>query len=291
MKVIRTIKEIKQLLERYKKDQKQIGLVPTMGFLHEGHLSLMREAKKDNDIVMASIFVNPLQFGPNEDYEQYPRDEEKDSLLAEEVGVDVLFIPSVKEMYPKTMTIKMGIESRTDVLCGRSRPGHFDGVLTVLTKLFHIMEPDKVYFGLKDAQQVAVVDALIKDLNFPIELVGMPTVRETDGLAKSSRNVNLNEKERNEAVWLYQSLQKGYERIVRGEKDPNEIIQEVKRSLEGNTSGKIDYIELKSYPELETVVTLDQSIILAVAVYFDKARLIDNLLIDENGELINRYIN
>lgn len=291
VKVIRTIKEMKQLNNEFKANQKQVGVVPTMGFLHEGHLSLMQAARKDNDIVMASIFVNPLQFGPNEDFEQYPRNEEKDMKLAEEVGVDVLFIPSVNEMYPKPMNIKMGIDARTDVLCGRSRPGHFDGVLTVLTKLFHIMNPDKVYFGLKDAQQVAVVDALIQDLNFPIELVGMPTVREVDGLAKSSRNVNLNEKERNEAVWIYKSLEKGQELIVRGEKDPDVIIQEVKRSIEENVSGKVDYVELKSYPDLKTVETINQPVILAAAVYFDQARLIDNLLIDENGELINRYIN
>lgn len=218
MKVIRTIKEMKQLCKQYK--EKQIGFVPTMGFLHDGHLSLMREATQENDLVVSSIFVNPLQFGPNDDYETYPRDEDRDTLLAEQAGVDILFIPAPSEMYPTPMMIKMGIEKRTNVLCGRSRPGHFNGVLTVLTKLFHIIFPDKVYFGLKDAQQVAVVDALIEDLNFSTELIGMPTVREADGLAKSSRNVNLKEDERKEAVWIYKSLQKGHQLIQNGEKDP-----------------------------------------------------------------------
>lgn len=289
MKVIRTIQEMKQLCEKYK--EKQLGFVATMGFLHDGHLSLMREAKQENDIVVSSIFVNPLQFGPNDDYETYPRDEDRDTLLAEQAGVDILFIPTPTEMYPNPMMIQMGIEKRTDVLCGRSRPGHFNGVLTVLTKLFHIISPDKVYFGLKDAQQVAVVDALIADLNFPTELVGMPTVREADGLAKSSRNVNLKESERKEAIWIYKSLQKGYQLIQNGEKDPKKVIDEVIKTLESNVSGKIDYVELLSYPSLEKVSTINQPVILATAVYYEQARLIDNLLLNENGERIDRYIN
>ncbi|MBP2077166.1 pantoate--beta-alanine ligase [Oceanobacillus polygoni] len=289
MEVIRTIQEMKQLCKKYK--EKQLGFVATMGFLHDGHLSLMREAKQENDIVVSSIFVNPLQFGPNDDYETYPRDEDRDTLLAEQAGVDILFIPTPTEMYPNPMMIQMGIEKRTDVLCGRSRPGHFNGVLTVLTKLFHIISPDKVYFGLKDAQQVAVVDALIADLNFPTELVGMPTVREADGLAKSSRNVNLKESERKEALWIYKSLQKGYQLIQNGEKDPKKVIDEVIKTLESNVSGKIDYVELLSYPSLEKVSTINQPVILATAVYYEQARLIDNLLLNENGERIDRYIN
>lgn len=290
MRVIRSIQEMMQASREFRDQKQQIGFVATMGFLHDGHLQLMRSAKKDNDVVVASIFVNPLQFGPNEDFEQYPRDEDADIVKAEEVGVDILFIPTAEEMYPAPMMIQMGINKRTNVLCGRSRPGHFDGVLTVLTKLFHMIDPQKVYFGLKDAQQVAVVDALIQDLNFPIELIGMPTVREEDGLAKSSRNVNLTKQEREEAIWIYQSLQRGGQLVRDGVKDPQKIISEVKHWLEGKVSGRIDYVELLSYPTLETVTTIDQPVILATAVYFKKARLIDNILLDENGERINHYI-
>ncbi|MFD1360088.1 pantoate--beta-alanine ligase [Lentibacillus salinarum] len=289
MKVIRSIQDMKQLMRDYRTQNKQIGFVPTMGFLHEGHLNLMREAKKENDVVAASIFINPLQFGPNEDYENYPRDEQADVLQAEKAGVDVLFIPTVADMYPNPMLIQLGIKGRTDVLCGRSRPGHFDGVLTVLTKLFHIISPDKVYFGLKDAQQTAVVDALIDDLNFPIELVGLPTVRETDGLAKSSRNVNLTEQERGEAVWLYKGLQHGRQLIRRGEQNPDKIIHDVTETMNHHISGNIDYVELLSYPALEPVSSINQRIILAAAVYFERARLIDNLLLDKSGEIITRY--
>lgn len=289
MKVIRSIQDMKQLMRDYKDQKKQVGFVPTMGFLHEGHLNLMREAKKENDTVVASIFVNPLQFGPNEDYESYPKDEEADTHHAEKAGVDVLFIPAARDMYPNPMLIQLGIKGRTDVLCGRSRPGHFDGVLTVLTKLFHMISPDKVYFGLKDAQQLAVVDALIDDLNFPIELVGLPTVREADGLAKSSRNVNLTEQERHEAVWLYKGLQHGQQLIHQGEQNPDKIIRDVTETMKHHISGKIDYVELLSYPALKPVSSINQQVILASAVYFERARLIDNLLLDNTGEIITRY--
>ncbi|WP_047982389.1 pantoate--beta-alanine ligase [Ornithinibacillus contaminans] len=289
MKVIRTIDAIKKVIQDYKAQNKQIGFVATMGFLHDGHLQLMRAAKQENDIVVASIFVNPLQFGPNEDFEKYPRNEQKDTQLAEEVGIDVLFMPTAEEMYPQPMIIQMGITRRVDVLCGRSRPGHFDGVLTVVTKLFHLIQPTKAYFGLKDAQQVAVIDALIQDLNFPIALVGLPTVREADGLAKSSRNVYLSETERKEAVSLSKGLQAGKQLLLSGERDPQRIIDEVTKTIELNISGRIDYVELLSYPSLEQVTSVDQPIILATAVFFEHARLIDNLLLDENGSLITRY--
>ncbi|MUK87551.1 pantoate--beta-alanine ligase [Ornithinibacillus sp. L9] len=289
MKVIRSIEEMKQSSKFFQEEKKQIGFVPTMGFLHEGHLNLMREAKKENDVVVASIFVNPLQFGPNEDYEKYPRDEQADTRRAEKVGVDVLFIPSVDEMYPNPMLIQMGIKERVDVLCGSSRPGHFDGVLTVLTKLFHVVRPDSAYFGLKDAQQVAVVDALIRDLNFSVNIVGLPTVREEDGLAKSSRNVNLSEQERKEAIWIYKGLQAGRELMLTGETDPDQIIREVTKSIEAHISGEIDYVELLSYPSLKPVTSINQQVILATAVYYKQARLIDNLLLDKNGDIIERF--
>src|SRR5690625_2847545 len=194
MKIIRSVQTMEK--EIAEQTDKTIGFVPTMGYLHEGHLALVEAAREENQLVVMSIFVNPLQFGPNEDFERYPRDEERDAKLAKETGVDLLFVPTVDTMYPEEVNIQVKVSKGTDVLCGRSRPGHFDGVATVLAKFFHIVEPTKTYFGLKDAQQFSVVHSLISQLNFPIQLVGLPTVREEDGLAKSSRNVYLSEKER-----------------------------------------------------------------------------------------------
>ncbi|MGM8211595.1 pantoate--beta-alanine ligase [Virgibacillus sp. W0430] len=287
MKIIKKITEMQRLLIDL--NLKQVGFVPTMGYFHEGHLTLMQQAKKDNDIVISSIFVNPLQFGPNEDFETYPRNESRDIQLAEKNGVDILFMPSANEMYPNERMVTLIANDRTDVLCGRSRPGHFDGVLTVLTKLFHIIQPDKVYFGLKDAQQVAVVDALIRDLNFSLELIGIPTVREDDGLAKSSRNVYLSQIERKEAASLYKALKIGQNLVVDGEKNPDTIIKEVEAVLTNETSGSIDYVELYSYPALRPISVINEQSILAIAVQFANARLIDNILLDENGNNVNRF--
>ncbi len=285
MKIIRSVQT---MMKEVANVNKKIGFVPTMGFLHEGHLSLVKEAKQENDIVVMSIFVNPLQFGPNEDFEQYPRDEQQDAEVAEQHGVDILFLPTVDDMYPKEMGIKMTINQGTDVLCGRSRPGHFDGVITVLTKLFHIVQPNNAYFGLKDAQQFAVVNTLVTQLDFPVQLVGLPTVREGDGLAKSSRNVYLSEIERKEATSLYLGLKLGQKLIVDGIKNPATIITEVKKFISNNTSGKIDYIELLSFPNLKSITTINQQVILAVAVKFSNARLIDNIILNEEGSFIDR---
>lgn len=212
MIVVTTIKEMQQKMIEYRKQGKTIGFVPTMGYLHEGHVTLLKEARKENDIVVLSVFVNPLQFGPNEDFDRYPRDIVRDEQIAKDAGVDVLFYPAVAEMYPRPLSVQVVVKERVDVLCGKSRPGHFDGVATVLTKLFHIVMPTRAYFGMKDAQQVAVVDGLIRDFHFPIELVAVPTVREADGLAKSSRNVYLSEEERKEAPALYAALKKSESR-------------------------------------------------------------------------------
>lgn len=290
MNIIRTITELQQITTNLKKSKKSIGFVATMGYLHEGHETLMTAARDKNDIVIASIFVNPLQFGLTEDFDSYPRDEERDISIAKKAGVNLLFIPDVKEMYPQKGLIEMKITERVNVLCGRSRPGHFDGVITVLTKLFHIVQADRTYFGLKDAQQVAVVDALITYFNFPVQLVGIPTIRESDGLAKSSRNIRLSVSEREEAKFLYQALQRGQNLIVDGENNPAMIVKEVKSILENKTSGKIDYVELLSYPELHQVEDTNQQLILAVAVQFDEARLIDNLIIDSEGNIIKQFI-
>lgn len=288
MEVIRSVKKMQERCKALSNQQKEIGYVATMGFFHEGHINLMKQAKENNDIVVVSIFVNPLQFGPNEDYKQYPRDESHDTVLAEQTGVDLLFIPGVNEMYPKKMSISMLIEARANVLCGRTRPGHFNGVITVLAKLFNIIQPNRTYFGMKDAQQIAVVDALVSNLNFPIVLIGVPTVRETDNLAKSSRNVFLKDNEREEAVWLYKALTYGRELVVDGEKNPDIIIKEVMDIITKRTTGKIDYVELLSYPDLEPVTAINQQVVLATAVFFKQARLIDNLLFNEDGKINNR---
>ena len=289
MEIIRKVHELQQTTTNLKRNKQTIGFVATMGYLHEGHTALMLAAKRENDVLVASIFVNPLQFGPTEDFASYPRDEERDIAIAEKAGVHILFIPSAEEMYPKQLMIEMKMTDRVNVLCGRSRTGHFDGVITVLSKLFHIVQPERTYFGLKDAQQVAVVDGLITNHNFPIELIGIPTVRETDGLAKSSRNIRLLANEREEAKWLYQALQNGQKVIVDGESNPAMIVKEVKATIETKVSGKIDYIELLSYPELQAISNIGGQLILAVAVQFENARLIDNFIIDSNGDIIKQY--
>ncbi|WHX27333.1 pantoate--beta-alanine ligase [Virgibacillus halodenitrificans] len=286
MEIIREVNEMRNIIKLLKQGQKKIGFVPTMGFFHDGHLLLMKKAKEENDTVVSSVFVNPLQFGPNEDFDRYPRNEEEDIRKAEYVGVDFLFIPPLDEMYPQKMQITMTINDRIDVLCGKARPGHFDGVITVVTKLFHITQPDQVYFGMKDAQQVAVIDALINNLNFPISLIGLPTVREEDGLAKSSRNVNLSKRERAQANWLYKALKHGHQLVVDGEFNPAIIIKEINNIISNNTDGKIDYIEVLSYPELKPVSDMNQQVIIALAVQFERARLIDNLLLNEDGDII-----
>ena len=280
MKVITTIKELQQVIQRTKKQQNTIGFVPTMGFLHEGHCALLKQARNENDIVVLSIFVNPLQFGPTEDLDRYPRDFDQDQKVAEKIGVDYLFHPSVSEMYPYEPSVTLTVNRRTDVLCGASRPGHFDGVATVLTKLFHIVQPDKVYFGKKDAQQVAVVHGLVTDFNFPLEIITVDTVREEDGLAKSSRNVYLTAQERVQAPILYQSLQKAVEMIHDGETDPNRLISSIEDMIRTETSGEIDYVSILSYPQLEKVEQITENdIIIAIAVKFSKARLIDNIIL------------
>lgn len=286
MKIIKTVEEMQQI-SLASKDQK-VGFVPTMGYFHEGHISLMKQAKNENDIVVTSIFVNPLQFGPNEDFDQYPRNEEQDMLTAKELGVDILFVPDVQTIYPNKMLINMSIKERTNVLCGRSRPGHFDGVITVLSKLFNIILPDKAYFGMKDAQQLAVVSALINNLNYPIQLIGLPTVREYDGLAKSSRNIFLNDEERKQAKSLYQGLIYGKQMIVDGELNSAIIVKEVTNIIKQHTENKIDYVELLSYPDLQPLEKINQDIILAVSVYFEYARIIDSLLLTKKGTSITR---
>lgn len=281
-----SISSIQEFLVKEKRRGKTVGFVPTMGFLHEGHLTLAQQARRENDIVVMSIFVNPLQFGPNEDFESYPRNPERDAELARSAGVDVLFLPEADEMYSGS-SIKMHVTERTDVLCGSKREGHFDGVVTVVSKLFNIVGPDNAYFGLKDAQQVAVIEGLVNDLNFPVNIVRVPTVREDDGLAKSSRNVYLSELERMEAPVLNKSLQDAERLIREGEADPGRIISFIQDRISAETSGTIDYIEIYSYPELTAIDKLQGEFIIALAVKFDKARLIDNIIIKAAQEEIH----
>lgn len=279
MKVITAIKDMQTEIQAQKAKSKSIGFVPTMGYLHEGHLTLMKQARRENDIVVLSIFVNPLQFGPNEDFATYPRDFERDRALAECEQVDYLFYPSVEEMYPQPSSIKVIVQDRTDVLCGKSRPGHFDGVATVLAKLFNIIMPTRAYFGIKDAQQVAVVKGLISAFNFPIELIPVAIVREEDGLAKSSRNVNLLPEERNQAAVLYKSLTASKEAIDKGERDSEKIKSFITEMITSEIKGSIDYVEIYTYPQLKPLEKLTGTFIIALAVKFTNVRLIDNMII------------
>ncbi len=272
MLILQTVNELKEWVQNTKKAGQTIGLVPTMGFLHEGHLSLVEKAKAENDKVVMSIFVNPAQFGPNEDFDRYPRNLDRDQQLAEGAGTDIIFAPSVEEMYPRESQIKLTAGAQADVLCGAKRPGHFDGVLKVVTKLFHLIEADLAYFGQKDAQQLAIIESLVEDFNFPIAIRRGKTIREEDGLAKSSRNVYLSEAERGEAPYLKKALEMGKEAFLLGQ-DP---IAPMTAYLNENTSGKIDYIELLDYPTLTNEIQNDA--ILALAVQFEKARLIDNVI-------------
>ncbi|MGG4454961.1 pantoate--beta-alanine ligase [Brevibacillus porteri] len=279
MQQVSTIKEMRVYIKEARRQGKTIGMVPTMGFLHEGHLSLVKAAREVCDLVVMSIFVNPLQFGPNEDFERYPRDIERDSKMAEEAGVDFLFTPEVSEMYPKPMLTNISVANVTTLLCGASRPGHFDGVSTVVNKLFQIVQPDYAFFGQKDAQQVAVVTQMVHDLSMPVQIVPCPIVREADGLALSSRNVYLSADERVQALVLSQSLKQAEEWLGQG-MALSEIKNIITQMISEKPLADIDYVEILSYPELTPVEqeTAGQTIVIALAVRFGKTRLIDNTI-------------
>ncbi|MFP7201140.1 pantoate--beta-alanine ligase [Lysinibacillus halotolerans] len=286
MEVVTKIVQLKSIVSRVKGEGKTIGLVPTMGYLHEGHLTLAKEARKENDFVVMSIFVNPTQFGPNEDFLSYPRDLERDKRLAESASVDVIFAPSVEEMYPTNGGISIHAGRQSEILCGASRPGHFDGVLQVVTKLFHLAEPNRAYFGQKDAQQVAIVQTLVRDYNFPLEIRTVPIVREEDGLAKSSRNVYLSKLEREEARAIYEALQIAKETFL-SSYHVKMALDEAKAYILSKTTGEIDYLELLSYPDLQPVTEDTKQFLLATAVYIGKTRLIDNIIFSIEGETAN----
>lgn len=272
MNIVTTPHDLQKLLT----DAGTIGFVPTMGYLHEGHLSLVEAAKSENDLVVMSIFVNPTQFGPNEDLDRYPRDFERDEALAREAGVDVLFYPNTETMYPLDMA-RVTVRTGADVLCGASRPGHFDGVLTVVSKLFNLVRPTRAYFGLKDAQQVALIEGYVRDYFVSVEIRRCPIIREESGLAKSSRNVYLSETEKADASDINRALAEAKDALVQGK-----TIQDVKAHLEERLknipNSTIDYVEIKDYPTLTEVTSASTELLIAVAVQFERARLIDNVI-------------
>lgn len=280
MDICYTIKDVRERVNAWKREGLTVGFVPTMGYLHEGHKSLMEAARVNNDKVVVSVFVNPMQFGPNEDLESYPRDFEKDSALCESVGVDLIFHPEPEEMYADGFCSYVDMNGLTTELCGKSRPIHFRGVQTVVLKLFNIVKPDRAYFGQKDAQQLAVIKRMVKDLNVDTEIVGCPIVREADGLAKSSRNTYLNPDERKAALILSRSLKLGRELIENGETDSNAVIKAITDSINTEPLAKIDYVDVVDFDTITPVDRIGKSVLVAIAVYIGKTRLIDNFIIE-----------
>lgn len=280
MRIYEEISKIRETVTAWKKDGLTIGLVPTMGYLHEGHKSLIDTARRENDRVVVSVFVNPMQFGPSEDFASYPRDLKKDAKLCEDAGVDVIFHPTAEEMYTEGFCSYVDMNGLTTELCGKSRPTHFRGVQTVVLKLFNIVTPDKAYFGQKDAQQLAVIKRMVTDLNVGTEIVGCPIIREEDGLAKSSRNTYLNEEERKAALILHKSLEVGKALLESGETDAAAVKAAITAELETEPLAKIDYVDVVDFDTVTPIEKIDGSVLVAIAVYIGKTRLIDNFLIE-----------
>ena len=280
IKVLTTVAEVKSFVRAVKKAGKTIGLVPTMGALHEGHLTLMRHAKKNADVVIASVFVNPTQFGPNEDFDAYPREFSRDCEKLDSVGVDAVFHPSAGEMYPKGYTAYVTVDGDiTNKLCGAKRPGHFRGVATVVTKLFNITEADKAFFGQKDAQQVVVIKRFVRDLNMNVEVNMVPIVRAEDGLALSSRNKYLSDKEKKAALVLSQSLKEAQKAFKSGKKSVTELKALITEKIQAEPLAQIDYIDIYTFPDLEECEMIVKEALVALAVKFGTTRLIDNTIL------------
>ncbi|EOS22907.1 pantoate-beta-alanine ligase [Lachnospiraceae bacterium 3-1] len=284
MQVVKTIEELRSIVKWWRGEGHSVGLVPTMGYLHEGHKSLIVKAVSENDRVVVSDFVNPTQFGVNEDLDSYPRDIDRDAALCEEAGADVIFHPEPEEMYAFGNCTFVDMDHLTKGLCGKTRPTHFRGVCTVVSKLFNIVTPDRAYFGEKDAQQLAVIRRMVRDMNFNLTIVGCPIVREEDGLAMSSRNTYLNPAERKAALILHKSLTMGQEMIEAGEKDVQKIKNAIVKQIKTERLARIDYVELVDTETLEPVKTITGSILTAIAVYIGKTRLIDNFTVKDQGE-------
>ena len=276
MKIIKTIEEVRAQIKQWRAQGLTVGLVPTMGYLHEGHASLIDASHRDNDRTVVSDFVNPMQFGPTEDLESYPRDLKHDAALAEAHGADIIFNPEPEEMYHDGFSSFVDMTVLTQELCGLSRPVHFRGVCTVVLKLFNIVKPDKAYFGKKDAQQLAVIRHMVDDLNMDIEIIGCPIIREDDGLAKSSRNTYLNADERKAALVLSQAVRLGMDMVKGGEKNCDTILNSMKAHIEKEPLAKIDYVKLVDEKTMQQIPTLDRPALCAMAVYIGKTRLIDN---------------
>lgn len=277
--VVERIKDMNSIVSQFKSQGKTIGLVPTMGALHDGHLKMMKQSIEENDITAVSIFVNPLQFGPNEDFDDYPRPFESDLEKLKQIGVDYVFHPTVEEIYPGELEMTITVGRLAQVLEGKKRPGHFDGVVTVVNKLFNIIQPTRAYFGRKDAQQLAIIEKMVEDFNHSVQIVPIDIVREADGLAKSSRNIYLTEEERKEAVHLSKSLALAKKKYDEGERNSDVLIQTITQYLESNVSGDIVEVAIYSYPELEEQHTIEGQIFISLAVKFSQARLIDNIII------------
>lgn len=277
--VVEHIKDMNSIVSQFKSQGKTIGLVPTMGALHDGHLKMMKQSIEENDVTAVSIFVNPLQFGPNEDFDDYPRPFESDLEKLKQIGVEYVFHPTVEEMYPGELEMTIKVGRLAQVLEGKKRPGHFDGVVTVVNKLFNIIQPTHAYFGKKDAQQLAIIEKMVEDFNHSVQIVPIDIVREADGLAKSSRNIYLTEEERKEAVHLSKSLALAKKKYDEGERNGDVLIQAITHYLESNISGDIVEVAIYSYPELEEQHTIEGQIFISLSVKFSQARLIDNIII------------
>lgn len=278
MKVVKTIKEVREQVNAWRKEGLTVGLVPTMGYLHEGHQSLIRKSVEQNDRTVVSVFVNPIQFGPNEDLEAYPRDLNRDMQAVEEAGGNLIFNPEPSEMYPSHFTSFIDTTETTELLCGAVRPIHFRGVCTVVGKLFNIVKPDRAYFGQKDAQQLATIRRFVRDLDFDIEIVPCPIIREEDGLAKSSRNTYLNPAERQAALILSKSLKLGQQAIEAGERNAETIINIIKTNLQTEPLARVDYVEVVDFANIQRVDKIEGETLVAIAVYIGKTRLIDNFI-------------
>ncbi len=280
IEVIKNPETMREKIQRARSEKHLIGLVPTMGFFHEGHLELMRRAREDCDVVVVSLFVNPTQFGVGEDFEDYPRDFERDRVLAEKEGVDYLFAPDVSDMYPEGFSTYVEVKGLSEVMCGIARPGHFRGVATVVTKLFNIIPAHKAYFGQKDAQQLAIIRRMVTDLNIPVEIVSVPTVRESDGLAMSSRNIYLDSEERKAATVLYRALKRAAEMIDAGERDASVLKEKMKELVSTEPLVSLEYIEICDNIYLKPLQELSGELLVAIAARVGRARLIDNMLFD-----------
>ena len=281
MKVYKGISELRNTIASIKKNSRLIGFIPTMGYLHEGHVSLIRKARLDTDCVVVSIFVNPIQFGPKEDFKRYPRDLDRDLKLCKANAVDIVFAPDAKSIFPEDFLTYVNVEGLSDVLCGSSRPGHFKGVTTIVAKLFNIVRPNIAYFGQKDAQQAVVIEKMVKDLNMPLRIRVMPTVREKDGLAMSSRNIYLKPEERKEALSLYKSLKLAEELYKKGERNPEAIISKMRNLILRHRDLNIDYISIVDINTLKTIDRISGKALVAVAAWVGKTRLIDNVVLKE----------